>query len=60
MEEFLRRNFLKGVIILIGLYLLLISSLLCKHTTSIKDDIIGREYENKKLVKENESLKKEN
>ena len=58
MEEFLRRNFLKGVIILIGLYLLLISSLLCKHTTSIKDDIIGREYENKKLVKENESLKK--
>jgi len=58
MEEFIRRNFLRGFIILIGLYLLIVTSLLCKDTTSIKDDIIGREYENKQLAKENELLKK--
>jgi hypothetical protein len=58
MEEFIRRNFLRGFIILIGLYLLIVTSLLCKDTTSIKDDIIGREYQNKQLAKENELLKK--
>jgi hypothetical protein len=58
MEEFIRRNFLRGFIILIGLYLLIVTSLLCKDTTSIKDDIIGREYQNKQLAKEIELFKK--
>ena len=59
MEEFIRRNFLRGFIILIGLYLLIITSLLCKNTTNIKDDIVGREYQNKQLKLENALLKKE-
>ena len=58
MEEFIRRNFLRGFIILIGLYLLIVTSLLCKDNTSIKDDIIGREYQNKQLAKEIELFKK--
>jgi hypothetical protein len=59
MEEFIRRNFLRGFIILIGLYLLIVTSLLCKDTSHIKDDIIGREYQNKQLKLENALLKKE-
>jgi hypothetical protein len=58
MSEFIRRNFIRGCIILIGLYLLIVTSLLCKDNTSIKDGIIGREYENKQLVKQIELLNK--
>jgi hypothetical protein len=58
MPELIRRNFIRACIILIGLYLIIVTSLLCNDKSSVKDDIIGREYENKKLAKENELLKK--
>jgi hypothetical protein len=58
MSEFIRRNFIRNCIILIDLYLLIVTSLLCKDNTSIKDGIIGREYENKQLVKQIELLNK--
>jgi hypothetical protein len=58
MPEFIRRNFLRGCIILIGLYLLIVTNLLCNDKNAIKKDIVGREYENKKLYKEIELLSK--
>ena len=58
MEEFIRRNFLRGFIILIGLYLLIVTSLLCKDSTNIKGDIIGREYEIKQLTNKIKLLNK--
>jgi len=58
MPELIRRNFIRACIILIGLYLIIVTSLLCNDKSTIKDDIIGREYENKKLAKDNELLKK--
>jgi hypothetical protein len=58
MEELIRRNFIRVVIAIIGIYLLLVTSLLCKDTTIIKDDIIGREYENKKLTNQIKVLNK--
>jgi hypothetical protein len=58
MSELIRRNFIRACIILIGLYLIIVTSLLCNDKSTIKDDIKGREYENKKLSKEIELLKK--
>jgi hypothetical protein len=52
MSEFIRRNFIRGCIILIGLYLLIVTSLLCNDKSTIKNDIKQREHQNKELYKE--------
>jgi hypothetical protein len=58
MEEFIRRNFLRGFIILIGLYLLIVTTLLCNDKSSIQKNIIAKEYQNKQLIKEIDLLNK--
>ena len=52
MSEFIRRNFIRGCIILIGLYLLIVTSLLCNDKSAIKNDVKEREHQNKELYKE--------
>jgi hypothetical protein len=52
MQEFIRRNFIRGCIILIGLYLLIVTSLLCNDKSTIKNDVKEREHQNKELYKE--------
>jgi hypothetical protein len=52
MSEFIRRNFIRGCIILIGLYLLIVTSLLCNDKSTIKNDVKEREHQNKELYKE--------
>jgi hypothetical protein len=52
MSELIRRNFIRGCIILIGLYLLIVTSLLCNDKSTIKNDVKEREYQNKQLYKE--------
>jgi hypothetical protein len=58
MQEFIRRNFIRGCIILIGLYLLIVTSLLCNDKSTIKNDVKERENQNKELYKEIGLLKK--